>query len=293
MAKLTAGQIKGLAQDAGFNASDSVVMTAIALAESGGDPTSHNGIPPDDSYGLWQINMFGSLGPARMKQFHLTSATQLFDPRINAVAAHAIWATSGFRAWSTYTSGAYKLYMAKAKADAAQSQATQGVGDDLTIGGEIVGGIVGGPLGAAGAGILGNSDIGSSATGIVDAGINLANDAAKTAVWISNPSNWLRILYVAGGAAAILIAAQSLFKPVTDAAIKGAVKTVSNAIPEAKAVTKSASIAKTASHSAPSAPKITSASTPASKPVPRSAKSASHARSLRQSGYEGPIRHDY
>jgi hypothetical protein len=48
-----------------FTPADAVVAVAIALAESGGNPAAHNPVPPDDSWGLWQINMRGHLGPVR------------------------------------------------------------------------------------------------------------------------------------------------------------------------------------------------------------------------------------
>jgi hypothetical protein len=287
MAKLSPAQIKGYAQDAGFSAGESTTMTAIALAESGGETTSHNAVPPDDSYGLWQINMIGKLGPSRLKEFGLTSASQLFDPAANAVAARKIYLGSGYHAWSTYTSGAYKLYMHKAGATAINSSATQGSALGNTA--DIIAGVAGGPLGmAAGA----YDAFGSSAGDVVSSGVNIANDIGKLGAWISNPTNWLRILYVTGGAAAILFAAQALFKPVTDAAIKGAVKTASNAIPEAKAVTKTASVAKTASSVSSTPAKTTSVpSKSASKTV--SASSASDAKARRLAGHTGPIRHDY
>ena len=66
-------------------------MAAIAMKESGGNPSAYNGTPPDDSYGLWQINMYGNLGPARMSQFGLSNKSQLFDPATNAAAAYSIW----------------------------------------------------------------------------------------------------------------------------------------------------------------------------------------------------------
>jgi hypothetical protein len=80
-----------LALGAGFPSDTAVKMAAIALKESGGNPAAYNGTPPDDSYGLWQINMYGNLGPARMAQFGLTSKSQLFDPATNAAAAFRIW----------------------------------------------------------------------------------------------------------------------------------------------------------------------------------------------------------
>jgi hypothetical protein len=116
VAKLSPAQIAEYAHDAGFRGQDLTVAVAVALAESGGDPKAHNPVPPDDSYGLWQINMIGSLGPARRDQFDLDGNRELFDPEENAKAA---WAISGhgnsFQPWTTYTSGAYKQYLDDAR----------------------------------------------------------------------------------------------------------------------------------------------------------------------------------
>ena len=116
MARLSPAQIAEYAHDAGFRGQDLTVAVAVAMAESAGDPRAHNPVPPDNSYGLWQINMIGSLGPARRDEFDLDSNRELFDPAENAKAA---WAISGhgdsFRPWTTYTSGAYKQYLDDAR----------------------------------------------------------------------------------------------------------------------------------------------------------------------------------
>jgi hypothetical protein len=116
VAKLSPAQIAEYAHAAGFRGHDLTVAVAVAMAESGGDPKAHNPVPPDDSYGLWQINMIGGLGPARRDQFHLDGNRELFDPEENAKAA---WAISGhgnsFRPWTTYTSGAYEKYLDDAR----------------------------------------------------------------------------------------------------------------------------------------------------------------------------------
>jgi hypothetical protein len=108
MATLTATQIATLAQQAGFPTKEINTAVGVAMAESGGNPGAHNSKPPDDSYGLWQINMLGALGPDRRKRFGISKNEQLFDPAINAKAAHIIWKDSGWNAWTTYTSGKYK-----------------------------------------------------------------------------------------------------------------------------------------------------------------------------------------
>lgn len=88
---LSAGDLYQLALSAGFPPDTAVKMAAIALRESGGNPAAFNGVPPDESYGLWQINMLGSLGDRRLKLFGLTSKAQLFDPATNARAAYLTW----------------------------------------------------------------------------------------------------------------------------------------------------------------------------------------------------------
>lgn len=88
---MTAIEIYQTARNAGFPPNTAITMTAIALRESGGNPMAYNGTPPDDSFGLWQINMLGSLGTARLQQFGLSDPSQLFDPDTNARAAYQIW----------------------------------------------------------------------------------------------------------------------------------------------------------------------------------------------------------
>jgi phage protein D len=116
--RISAGQAVALARQAGFTGNDAVTMGAIAMAESGGKVRALNSKPPDLSYGLWQINMIGGLGPERRSQLGLSSNEQLYDPATNARAARAIYQQQGFGAWSVYRSGAYKRYLPAARAGA-------------------------------------------------------------------------------------------------------------------------------------------------------------------------------
>lgn len=104
---LTADEIRGHASKAGFTGTVLDNMVGIAFAESGGNPLAHNSKPPDDSYGLWQINMRGKLGPDRRKKFGISSNNQLFDPDTNARAAYVVYKGQGLDAWTTYKNGAY------------------------------------------------------------------------------------------------------------------------------------------------------------------------------------------
>ena len=59
---------------------------AVAMKESTGNPLAHNGNSStgDNSYGLFQINMIGKLGAARMEKYGLSEYDDLFDPYVNA-----------------------------------------------------------------------------------------------------------------------------------------------------------------------------------------------------------------
>lgn len=115
MPRLSAGEIASYAKGAGLTSGVDIAV-AIALAESGGRTDAHNALPPDDSYGLWQINMLGSMGPARRKQFGISRNSDLYDPATNARAMMQISnGGKNWKPWTTYTRGTYKLYMGQAQ----------------------------------------------------------------------------------------------------------------------------------------------------------------------------------
>lgn len=117
MTTLSADQLRTLLTNAGFKANSQTEddMVGIAYAESSGDPSKHNDNPKtgDESYGLWQINMIGKMGPTRRKLFGIASNAELFDPQKNANAAYKIYKLQGLDAWSTYKSGEYLKHMDK------------------------------------------------------------------------------------------------------------------------------------------------------------------------------------
>lgn len=124
---LSANAIAGYAQNAGFSRArthrgvrEDILAVAIALGESGGNTNAHNAVPPDNSYGLWQINMLGALGPERRRQFGISSNEALYDPATNARAAFKVFMDAGnsFRPWSVYTSGSYLRHLSAATAGA-------------------------------------------------------------------------------------------------------------------------------------------------------------------------------
>ena len=111
--QLKVGQLKALAMAAGFNDRDASIMAAIAMAESGGRSAAHNNnaATGDNSYGLWQVNMLGRMGPERRRNFGIGSNEALFDPAVNASAARKVFESQGFGAWSVFKSGAYKQFL--------------------------------------------------------------------------------------------------------------------------------------------------------------------------------------
>jgi len=91
MAVLFALQIYDVARAAGFPPVTAAKMVAIALRESGGNTQAHNGKAPDDSYGLWQLNMLGKLLPERLRLFGISAPEELYDPAKSARGAFVLW----------------------------------------------------------------------------------------------------------------------------------------------------------------------------------------------------------
>ncbi len=110
-------QLYNVALQAGFSEKNAKMAAAVALAESSGRSGVVRDTPDsgDLSYGLWQINMIGKMGPERRKQFGLSSNEQLLDPLTNAKAAYKISGGSNFRAWSAYRDGLHLKYLPKAQ----------------------------------------------------------------------------------------------------------------------------------------------------------------------------------
>lgn len=146
MPTLTPGQLITVARRAGFSSTkktagipQDVLAVAVALAESGGDTHAHNSTPPDNSYGPWQINMYGDLGPDRRKTFGLKRNEDLFNPDKNAQAAYAISSNgTNFTPWSVYTNGKYITKLPAAKRAAGDPE---DVDENIVGGGAAAGGL--------------------------------------------------------------------------------------------------------------------------------------------------------
>ncbi|HEU4421739.1 MAG TPA: transglycosylase SLT domain-containing protein [Pilimelia sp.] len=118
MPRYSAGQIYGFARRAGFSPDEATTMTAIALAESGGDSRSLHG----DSRGLWQINMRGHR--------ELAQKYDLYDPLQNARAAYEVSrGGTDFSSWPATEGGTGARYlMYRGNAEAAAVAAGDGAG---------------------------------------------------------------------------------------------------------------------------------------------------------------------
>ena len=87
--ELTALELKDLLSLAGFKGYSLKLAWSIVMRESRGHPLSHNTskYSGDNSYGLFQINMLGSLGADRRDKFGIKNNSELLDPVVNAKAA--------------------------------------------------------------------------------------------------------------------------------------------------------------------------------------------------------------
>ena len=99
---LTDQELKQLLETVGFEGTGLKKAWSIAKRESNGRPLAYNGNRKtgDSSYGLFQINMIGELGPERLNKFDLQSNKELFDPVTNAEITY--YMTDGGNDWSSW-----------------------------------------------------------------------------------------------------------------------------------------------------------------------------------------------
>jgi hypothetical protein len=99
---LTDGELKELLYLVGFRGNDLKEAWAVAKKESNGQPIRFNGDikTGDSSYGMFQINMIGMLGPDRRDKFNLVTNSDLLNPVINAQIAFHM--SDGGKDWSAW-----------------------------------------------------------------------------------------------------------------------------------------------------------------------------------------------
>ena len=107
--ELTSYELVELLAAVGFQGNALKTAWAVVMRESRGHPTSHNknANTGDNSYGLFQINMIGSMGADRLAKFQdkigITKMADLFDPVANAKAAY--YMTAGGKDWGSWGLG--------------------------------------------------------------------------------------------------------------------------------------------------------------------------------------------
>ena len=101
----------------GLRGNDLITFAAVGMAESSGNSGVLNDNPRtgDLSYGLWQINMLGNMGPERLRQYGLRSNDDLKDPETNARVAVAMLKSGGITNWGAYNDGRYRQFVADAR----------------------------------------------------------------------------------------------------------------------------------------------------------------------------------
>ena len=113
---LTDSQLVDLLKAVGFKGKGLRTAWAVAKAESNGRPFAFNGNTKtgDSSYGIFQINMIGTLGPDRREKLDLDLNTDLFSPVKNAQAV--FYMTKGgtdWSSWTTYNKGVINKWLNK------------------------------------------------------------------------------------------------------------------------------------------------------------------------------------
>lgn len=98
--------LKNLLKLVGFKGQNLKEAWAIAKKESNGRPFAFNGNHEtgDSSYGIFQINMLGMLGPDRRNKYDLDHNADLFNPVLNAeIAFHMSNGGENWSAWKGIT----------------------------------------------------------------------------------------------------------------------------------------------------------------------------------------------
>jgi hypothetical protein len=106
---LTQDELIELLSAVGFKGKALRTAWAVAMKESNGRPVAHNNTisTGDNSYGIFQVNMIGSLGKDRLalfnKKFGVRKHADLFDPVTNVQVVY--YMTQGGTDWSSWGLG--------------------------------------------------------------------------------------------------------------------------------------------------------------------------------------------
>ena len=97
--RLSKNELRSILNKVGFTGSGLEMAMAIAFYESTHRPYALN--RSSNCYGLFQINMTGSMGKVRREKYGLSRNEDLFNPIINASVAYKM--SSGGKNWSAWT----------------------------------------------------------------------------------------------------------------------------------------------------------------------------------------------
>ena len=114
--KLTDYDLVQLLKAVGFKGKGLRTAWAVAKAESNGRPFAFNGNAKtgDSSYGVFQINMIGDLGPDRREKFDLGVNAELFSPVTNAeIVFHMTKGGDDWSAWKHAKPIQYQRWLKK------------------------------------------------------------------------------------------------------------------------------------------------------------------------------------
>lgn len=103
--RLSDQELISVLKEAGFSGDGLRMAWAIVQKESTARPYAHNdnASTGDNSYGLFQINMRGSMGPDRREKYDLETNEDLFDPLTNATVAFKMSRSgTAWGAWTAY-----------------------------------------------------------------------------------------------------------------------------------------------------------------------------------------------
>jgi hypothetical protein len=214
----TQSDLYSLALAQGLSPEQAKIAAAIGMGESGGNANAHNtnADTGDNSYGYWQINMLGDLGPKRRALLGISSNDELFKPEVNARAMKLISANGAdFTPWSVYKDDTYRQFLNNPVTDQTKDPAwLQGLHIVSPISNLLPDGAITDTTKALG---------------------SLVETVNKTARWVSDSRNWIRVVYVVGGAYLTLAGLQMIV-------LGGSpLKSIMNVVPAGKA----AKVAKT------------------------------------------------
>jgi hypothetical protein len=97
--QLSEKELDSILRQAGFSGYGLKMAKAIVFYESTNRPMALN--KSSNCYGLFQINMTGSMGPDRRKKYGLKSNEDLYNPLISAQIAYQM--SNGGKNWSAWS----------------------------------------------------------------------------------------------------------------------------------------------------------------------------------------------